>query len=322
MMFKRVLLLVALLVGVLVVTGLMVGRSNPITVEPVSAYSFIEPSVPSSEDIRLSVMVTATVEVPEAIMVEGGSWQITRQMGHSAVLVCHQEALLMFDTGLGRDIDAQFENMPFLPRMMMSYEMIAPAVEQLDRELFCPGRPLQIMLSHLHWDHASAIEDFPDVPVWVPASELAGGRASGNENGYLISQFDDPAIDWRMLVFQETGYQNYRRNLDVFGDGRVVMVPMLGHTDGSMGMFVDMGEGQRFFFTGDISWSLDGFERPAHKSAMMRSMADGDIDGVEREIQRVHALMQHDPDLTVIPAHDYQAYPDGVIWPDWLGDGE
>jgi len=49
-MFKRVLLLVALLVGVLVVTGLMVGQSNPISVEPVSAYSFVEPSVPSSEN--------------------------------------------------------------------------------------------------------------------------------------------------------------------------------------------------------------------------------------------------------------------------------
>ncbi len=308
---------------VLLVLGLVVSLAlglweNAIEVEPASAYDFSDalPASPNAALISLSILVTATGEAPEALLFEGGSWRTTRTLGHSAVLVCHPDGLLMFDTGLGRNVDAQFEDMPFYIKPFMAYEVTAPVVERLNQEAFCPGRPLVIIASHLHWDHASGIKDFPGVPVWTRDEELVSGLAHGNGSGYLASQIDGPGIEWNTLRFDDTRLANYEQSNDFFGDGSVILVPMAGHTEGSVGMFVDLGTDQRFFFTGDITWALEGFTRPAHKHALMRAVADNDADGVEQEIARVHALMEHDPGLRVIPAHDFDAYGAAALYPD------
>jgi len=293
---------------------------RPIETHESDINAFAAPSAPTVQDldIRMSIVVTATVMAPEAIMFEGGSWFTQRKMAHSAILICHPDGLLMFDTGLGRDIDAQFEAMPGYLKPLFTYEVTTPAVEQLDKEEFCPGRPLQIMLSHLHWDHASGIEDFPDVPVWTQQSELDSGRELENSSGYLASQFDDPDINWRSFQFVDSAHANYERNYDFFGDGSVVLVPMIGHTDGSVGMFVELGGDESYFFTGDITWSLEGFSHPAHKHALMRAIVDGNVADVEQEISRVQALMQQKPNLHVVPAHDYEAYNLDAIYPDFI----
>lgn len=291
---------------------------KPITLanEAPSLFAKIQDKSTLLSDIRLSIILTATVMAPEAIMFEGGRWLKSRKMAHGAVLVCHPDGLLMFDTGLGRDIDKQFKAMPFFLKPLFKYEVIAPAIEQLDRETFCPGKKLQIILSHLHWDHASGIEDFPMAPVWTRPEELASGRKEGNHSGYLEGQFDDKNIDWRSLDFSNNHYLNYQTSLDFFGDGSVVLVPMSGHTKGATGMFVNMGGDKNFFFTGDTSWGLEGFTRPAHKHALMRAILDGNLSGLEQEIRRVNTMMKRNPGLHVIPAHDYNAYAPAAIYPD------
>jgi len=315
---KLAIMLLASLVLILFIAN-VVTRAPIMEVEK-DTYSFA--SAPAQEtkkpELRLSMMVTATVMAPEAVMFEGGSWFKSRKMGHSAILLCHPDALLMFDTGLGRDIDQQFKAMPFYLKPLFSYEILKPATEQLDIESFCPGRKLQIALSHLHWDHASGIEDFKGAPVWTPAEELSSGRNSGNKAGYLGNQFDSSDIQWKPLDFKKQNYENYKNSLDFFGDGSVIFVPMGGHTKGSAGMFVNFADGRRFFFTGDTSWSLEGFARPAHKHALMRKIVDGNVSETEQELRRVHALMQLYPDLHVIPAHDYNAYVPAAIYPDYL----
>lgn len=296
--------------------------ANPVETRTASNFEFAEPATPNAAGIRLTIVVTARTAAPEAILFEGGGWLTERPMAHSAVLVCHRDGLVMFDTGLGRQIDSQFENMPFLLKPLLSYQVSSPVVDQVDLDAFCPGRPLEIALSHMHWDHASAIEDFPATPVFVPENELASARQSGNDHGYLASQFDEPEIDWQALDFTGAAYRNYPRSLDRFGDGSVVYVPMVGHSAGSMGLFVNLPGGQSWFFTGDTSWSLEGFTRPAHKNAVMRAIVDRDVAGVEQELQRVHALMEREPGLVVVPAHDFNAYPSEAIFPGVIGVAE
>jgi len=298
----------------------MTACGNPIEAPENDAFTFADRTAEPTQitDLRLSIVVTATAMAPEAIMFEGGQLFTQRKMAHSAILVCHPDGLFMFDTGLGRDIDTQFEAMSGFLKPLFSYEVTAPVMEQLDQEEFCPGRALQIAVSHLHWDHASGIEDFPDAPVWVPEIELAQARELENGSGYLANQFDAPDINWQMIEFTDNAYANYSRSYDFFEDGSVVLVPMIGHTEGSVGMFVELGEGNHYFFTGDITWSVEGFARPAHRHALMRAIVDSNVDDLEREIMRVHALMENEPSLHIVPAHDYEAYMQGAIYPAFI----
>ena len=93
---------------------------------------------------------------------------------------------------------------------------------------------------------------------------------------------------------------------------------MAGHTIGSVGMFVNLGAEGAFFFTGDTTWSVEGFEIPAHKFSLMRGFVDANVIELEQEILRVHELMNQHQNLTIIPAHDHDAYPVGAIYPEFL----
>lgn len=268
--------------------------------------------------VSFSILPTATLTVAEGVMFEGGSWFAQRRMDHSAVLICHPQGLIIFDTGLGRNIDNDFSDFPLENRLALSYEKLATVADVIAMDDPCPTRPRIILPSHLHWDHAGGIEDFPDAEVWVRAEELGQARIAGTEQGFLPGQIDAPTIDWRPFTLSEQAYEHYHQSLDVFGDGSLVIVPMAGHTAGSVGLFITAG-GARYFFTGDTTWALEGFTRPAHKFFAARAMADLDLALLEAEIAGVYRLMARDRELIVIPAHDTAAYPTGAIYPGWIG---
>lgn len=271
-------------------------------------------------EVSFSILPTATVTAPEAVMFEGGSWFKERRMDHSAVLICHPKALILFDTGLGRDIDNQFREFPLFNRMALRYEKLRAAADVIAADNPCPDRPLIIIPSHLHWDHAGGIEDFPNAEVWIQDAELRQARTGGTAQGFLPAQIDAESIKWHPFTFSDQPYEQYRQSLDVFDDGSLILVPMAGHTAGSVGLFLTTARA-RYFFTGDTTWSREGFSKPAHKFAAARAIVDLDPGLLEKEIADVHQLMLRDPDLLVIPAHDAAAYPEGAIYPGWT-DGQ
>ena len=65
-------------------------------------------------EMRVALLRTSGVETLDALTVDGGSWVRRVPLSHTAVLIEHHAATLLFDTGLGRDIDAQFRaDMPW-----------------------------------------------------------------------------------------------------------------------------------------------------------------------------------------------------------------
>lgn len=267
--------------------------------------------------IKFSILPTAATSAPEGIMFEGGSLFKTRPMNHSAVMICHPRGFILFDTGLGRHIASQFGEFPPLTRQFFGYEKRAAAADVIAQTNPCPGRPLVIIPSHLHWDHAGGIEDFPDAEVWVKPAERQQATRGGVDQGFLLGEIDARTIKWRPLAFSDQPYEQYRHSFDLFGDGSLVLVPMEGHTEGSVGLFITTTD-RRYFLTGDTSWAIEGFTRPAHKFFLMREKVDVDLPRLDAELVGVHRLMTRDPRLIVIPAHDATAYPADALYPHWV----
>ena len=56
---------------------------------------------------------------------------------------------------------------------------------------------------------------------------------------------------------------------DVFDDGSVLLLPLQGHTAGQVGMLLTLPSGQRYLFTGDTTWTLEGIQQPADRSWLL-----------------------------------------------------
>lgn len=309
---------------VLFLPWLLAGCGGPIDPEayPLSADNIVEPDRSALPELGLALIHTGDQASLDAFAYDGGSWTSSRVFVHSAVLVRHPRGDLLFDTGLGREVDKQVAaDMPAYIRPIMKYTARDPAVVQLQRHGIDPASIGRVYISHLHWDHASGIEDFPSARVYTAREEQQAAKDPAQADVYLASQFDAPSVQWEVVEFIEQSYMGFARSHDVFGDGSVVMVPMFGHTPGSIGMFVNLQDGRRFLFTGDTTWALEGFTLPAGKFVVASRLVDFDPGATRREIARVHKLMEYFPKLEVVPAHDFRVQQRLGFFPDYIAGG-
>lgn len=264
-------------------------------------------------ELRLSLVKTSATTTLDAFTVAGGKWTQSATANHVAVLIEHHAATLLFDTGLGRQVDRQFAEMPWHSRQLMQYGAVRPVRDQLQRDGIRVDR---ILLSHAHWDHASGLADFPEVPVWAPYAEIEFSRIAAPP-AILPSQFEH-GVRWVPYDFAPQPFLGFAESLDLFGDGALVLVPLRGHTPGSVGLFVTLEDGRRLFFTGDASWRLEGFTGPREKFWISRRLVDHDRVATTDVLQQVHRLIQQQPELKVLPAHDALAQQALPVYPQWL----
>src|SRR5205814_6513583 len=70
------------------------------------------------------------------------------------------------------------------------------------------------------------------------------------------------------LRFEPTPYETFDESTDLYGDGSVVVVPLRGHTPGSVGIFLNLSP--TLFYVGDAVDEERGFEERVGKSLILR----------------------------------------------------
>ena len=267
----------------------------------------LPPLPPASVDVDLHFLKTAHATTLEAFTMAQGSIFEPFELVHGALLVSHREDSFLFDTGLGTRIDAQFTaDIPAWLKPLLAYEKGVPVVEQLRINSELP-QPNRIFLSHAHWDHASAVVDFPELEIWVTAAEFQYLRTA-EPPGVLPSQVSSPDILWRQYELTETHYAGFTQSFDVFGDGTAVLVGLAGHTPGAVGLFVNSKDGGRRFFIGDTVWNRDAIRKLRSKFWISSLIVDSDRDSTNLLVARLEALLRANPELKIIPAHDGRAW--------------
>jgi N-acyl homoserine lactone hydrolase len=252
-------------------------------------------------ETTLSIIKCGKMMSKEAFVYRGGSWSETYESGMAAALIRHPKATFLFDTGFGINVDEHIKTIPALMQALTKYDKETSAATQLQAQAISPNDIKMAIISHSHWDHISGLEDFPQAEAWIARDEEAHIRTLPDRE--LVQQMKGK-IKWQTIEFTDGAYENFDRSLDLFKDGSIVLVPLPGHTPGSLGMFVNLRSGKRFLFTGDLTWCIEGEQIPAERPWMARKLVDKDEEGVRRSIVKVHKLMQRYPELTVVPAHD------------------
>jgi glyoxylase-like metal-dependent hydrolase (beta-lactamase superfamily II) len=98
-----------------------------------------------------------------------------------------------------------------------------------------------VVCSHLHPDHCGCNTFFKRASFIIHAKEVAAARAPEAEKmGYLASEWEGAGS-----VDTIDGHR------DTFGDGRIVLIPLPGHTPGTLGALVTLDRSGKFFLPSD-----------------------------------------------------------------------
>ncbi|MCJ8288837.1 MAG: MBL fold metallo-hydrolase [Crocinitomicaceae bacterium] len=307
-MKKNTTLLVPLVIGLLV---LIQSCKTTIDISNYQKPTFSKTESPLNKEIEfsLSIIETGFANTPEAFVFRGGSLFKKRKLSHVSILIQHPKGTFVFDTGLGSQIEGQFhDHFSFLDRQLFKFTKLNSLKEILLENKFSPDSIDFIIPTHLHFDHASGIEDFPKATVWTTKEEYDHAFSEeATPPAFIKEQYDADFIKWNFMDFDTSAYEIFNESYDVFNDGTVVLVKLPGHTKGSLGMFVNLKSGKRYFFTGDLTWAAEAFIKPAEKHSIPRKKVDGDRGKVKEFIVMVHYLAKEKPEINLVPAHDFNA---------------
>lgn len=196
----------------------------------------------AAEDLRFSLVKTSQSVNSGEYSWRNGAWQQPKPILHVALLIEHQGSHLLFGTGLGRHIDAQVD--AEVPWREKRYGPVTAVRDQLDRDGLKIDR---ILLGCARWEHASGLADYPEVPVLASAEGIRYSQ-SATPPAVLPSQFAH-SVHWQPLHFEPNPIGVFGQSLDLFRDGRVIVVPLAKH--GALGLFLTLADGTRYFFRGD-----------------------------------------------------------------------
>lgn len=280
-------------------------------------------ALPLASALRFAIIKTASMPVKRGLAFAGGGFDTEVATHFSAVLVERTgergTERLLFDAGMGRRTAAQYDaDMPRWNRPFFRVPAdVQPVADQLQKAGLPPVK--RILLSHAHWDHASGLEDFPGAEVWLPAEELAVvQKPTSSIAGAWPSQVADKPLTWVPVAFEAKPYEGFDRSLDLFRDGSAVLVPMSGHTPGSMGLFLRTASGKRFFFVGDVVWNAGALAEGRPKFWAARWLVDANVERTQATVEQIRAAMARDPALTVVPAHDGAVQDRLGLFPQWV----
>ncbi|MGL1889715.1 MAG: MBL fold metallo-hydrolase [Reichenbachiella sp.] len=310
-------LLFALVISILVFTQ-SCKTTIDITKYPTPTFSNTNYPIDKEVEFSLSIIETGFAKTPEAFVFRGGSLFKVRKLSHVAILIQHPKGTFVFDTGLGSEIKGQFhDHFSFLDRQLFNFTKLNSLKETLISNNFDTASIDFIIPTHLHFDHASGIEDFSKATIWTTKEEYDHAFSpEAIPPAFIKEQYDADFIKWKFMDFSNTDYEIFKESYDVFNDGTVVLVKLPGHTKGSVGMFVNLKSGKRYFFTGDLTWAAEAFIKPAEKHAIPRKKVDGDREKVKESIVMIHHLSKKKPEIKIVPAHDYNAQREIAHFPE------
>ncbi|NKI40132.1 MBL fold metallo-hydrolase [Streptomyces physcomitrii] len=264
---------------------------------PGSPFDFALPPAPGV-DVSVSVAETGVMRSNAVFAYRGGGFE-QLVFGMDSLVVRHPERTLLVDTGFGRRLREHTRTVPRLMRAVSAIELDVALADRLAAGGLGAG-DVSVVLTHAHWDHVSGLEDLPGVPVHVNAAERDFIRTGGRPTE-LIRGFGE--LNYQLYDFDNGPYAGFPESHDLLGDGSVVLVPVGGHTPGSVLVFVRT-PGRDLCLIGDQAWQREGVDLPAERPWVSCCLVDHDAARVRANLGLLHRLQEANPELLLVPAHD------------------
>jgi N-acyl homoserine lactone hydrolase len=190
----------------------------------------------------------------------------------SSALIRHKQGNVLFDTGCHPSVVEHGEER--WGSLMKVMTPVMGAQDTLLPNLACVGiNPDDIDVvvnSHFHPDHCGCNEFFRKATIIAHTKEIEAAKAPGAETaGYLRADWDHG---------QKADAVDGER--DLFGDGKLVLIPLPGHTPGTLGASVNLERDGSFLLVSDavsLRANLDADTVPRNTwnaEALLKSFAE------------------------------------------------
>ncbi|RUS98611.1 hypothetical protein DSM106972_079970 [Dulcicalothrix desertica PCC 7102] len=240
--------------------------------------------------------------------------------GLTASLVCHcllietNQGLVLIDTGFGvRDVKAPLSRLsPFFMNLnRIQFEEKYTARAQIEQLGFKTSDVRHIVLTHLDFDHAGGLEDFPEATIHVMQAELdAAQERKGfiSTQRYRPNQWDE-VKQWKLYSALGESWYGFEavRDLDGLPES-ILMIPLAGHTRGHAGIAIETSEGW-LLHAGDAYFYRDevGTDKPNCTPGLRAYQWFMEVDRKTRLLnqERLRALsVAHSNEVRLFCSHD------------------
>lgn len=195
---------------------------------------------------------------------DGASRGLFADIPTHCLLIETNAGLVLVDTGYGlQDVRRPHSRLPWLWPAILNVRLkeADTALRQIEALGYKASDVRHIVLTHLDFDHAGGIEDFPGARVHVLAIErAAAARHRGFVGGqrYRPDMWDDVG-DWRLYAPEGESWFGFDAVRQLGGlPPEILMVPLRGHTAGHAGVAIASGTG----------WLLHAGDAYLHRSQM------------------------------------------------------
>lgn len=272
-----------------------------------TAFLFLLFSVVSAKEQGLGVGIArldcGTIRVnagrlfSDAFSYEGQTFPLVE----SCYLIRHGNNYMLWDTGLSATLlDAELNT-----KAPISMTLKLTLTQQLTRSGFDPGLIRYIGISHYHPDHTGQLKDFAHAKLFIGSADWDALTGAPPPRLAKVTDFSH----W---MTENANVSPVARDLDVFGDGTVVILATPGHTPGHKSLLVRLKKQGNILLTGDLAHFRENYTHmrvPVFNTDRADSLASFD-----RFKNIAHALdakvvIQHDPkDVEKIPAFPTWAF--------------
>jgi glyoxylase-like metal-dependent hydrolase (beta-lactamase superfamily II) len=252
---------------------------------------------------------------PVAGFLLGGDRWRGRWVAHVLLIETERDGLVLVDTGFGmRDIDGKTDiKRPFLVLGGPVLSRSETAIEQVQALGYAPADVRHIVITHLDFDHAGGISDFPHAVVHVHAREHAAAMARTHikERWRYLSAHWAHGPTWEVYMEDGDTWRGLPAITRLRGlDADIGLLPMHGHTRGHSAVIANAGE-RWLVHAGDAYFhrsAVEGNERVPRGTALFER-ANAMIPAQHRtSLGALRQLCASYRDLDMFCAHDEREY--------------